>query len=171
LNSYSNSIESKQGTRGEAGTTGAPRRNEVSYRIFFTHEVNLNDRLKSKVTRIVISLVALVDCSSVGLAATESALEGVREIAGQLGTQGHRMKNCAFWANEAAAAGRSRNGGIKEAEAENAIPFPEDPTDADADLGARRAEVIAQVYENDDLQKMQPAQLHDAVLRYCTATN
>jgi hypothetical protein len=120
------------------------------------------------VKRTVIALVALVSCSGAAFAASREAPEGVQEIAGQLGNPGHRMKNCAFWANEAAAAGRSRNLGIKEDVAENAIPFPDVPTDADADLHARRTEVVAQVYERDDLQKMQPSQLRDAVFRFCT---
>jgi hypothetical protein len=76
------------------------------------------------VKRTVIALVALVRCSGAAFAASREAPEGVQEIAGQLGNPGHRMKNCAFWANEAAAAGRSRNLGIKEDAAENSIPFP-----------------------------------------------
>lgn len=97
--------------------------------------------------------------------------EGVQEISGQFGSPGHQLKNCAFWANEAAAAARYRDRGVKEQTAEDAVPLSEHATEQDADLAGRRREVIAQVYEDDDLQRMSPKNLHDAVFAFCKSDN
>jgi hypothetical protein len=114
--------------------------------------------------RYVIGILAFV--FAVGVVRAE-ATNGVQEIAGQIGYKPHQMKTCAFWANEAAAATRSRDRGVKEQAAEDAVPIGERPTADEADLAARRTEVIAQVYEDDDLQRMSPKALHDAVFVYC----
>ncbi|MFM0265604.1 hypothetical protein [Paraburkholderia sediminicola] len=118
--------------------------------------------------RYMIAILASV--LTVGAASAE-APNGVQEIAGQIGYKPHQMKTCAYWANEAAAAAHSRDNGVKQHVAEAAVPLGARPTDFDADLAARRTEVIAQVYENDDLQSMSPKALHDAVFGYCRSNN
>lgn len=115
----------------------------------------------------VIAMLAFVFVTD---AVHAEATIGVQEIAGQIGYKPHQMKTCAFWANEAAAATRSRDRGVKEQAAEDAVPIGEQPTQDEADLAARRTEVIAQVYEGDDLQRMSPKALHDAVFAYCRSS-
>jgi hypothetical protein len=109
-------------------------------------------------------VLALALSSSV---ANAEAPEGIQQIATHLDTYNAQAKSCAFWANEASAAVMQREKGIKEQDAERAVPFPRNPTDDDAAFHASRIDVINQVYEDDDLQGMNPKQIHDAVFKFC----
>ncbi|WP_429499479.1 hypothetical protein ACQUFY_21650 [Robbsia andropogonis] len=100
--------------------------------------------------------------------------DGVREIVSNAfdGRTGRIVRSCAFWANDAAAAVRRREQGMSEEEASRAVGMPDGlkrPTDADIDFYGRRAEVVAQVYQSDDLQQTNPKQIHDVVFSTCQA--
>lgn len=98
--------------------------------------------------------------------------EGIQEIVGNAfnGRTGKLIRPCAFWANDASAAGRRREQGIPEDAAAAAVGMPNGlkrPTDTDSDYYSRRTEVVAQVYGAADLQSMTPKQLHDSVFSHC----
>jgi hypothetical protein len=118
--------------------------------------------------RYMITLLASV--LAIGVARAEAPI-GVQEIAGQIGYKSHQMKTCAYWADQAAAAAHARDKGVTQRVAEDAVPLGTQPTDYDADLAARRTEVIAQVFQDDDLQRMSPKALHDAVFACCRSND
>lgn len=116
-------------------------------------------------------LAVATACLMIGTAHADVP-EAVQEIGMQAAPGPYNAKTCAYWSNAAATAVRSRDRGIPEQKAENAVPLPgKHPTDDDTDLHARRVEVIAQVYEAAELQHASPKQLHDAVFKYCQSLN